>query len=311
MAGAVGRLLLLLALLAAAALCACGGGEDGAAAEQETPLAVPWLDPDGEFPVVGSLAVNPADAKLWMATNTGLFRVPGEGKAPVKVTGRLTTPDGAGEISAQLVVSFTGPDQLLGSGHPAPDSGLPPALGLIRSDDAAKTWTSVSELGTADFHAIELSGDRLIGGLFGQAQVLVSGDDGRTWESRAAPGPLVDLEVNPDDASRWIATTADGVYVSRDEGGTWRPIDPKPNSYLAWPARGHALPARPGRSADALGRRRRQLEAGRIDRWRAAGDRRRRRADALRAAARRHRQALGRRRPQLDRVPRAARLRLG
>ena len=96
MAGAVGRLLLLLALLAAAALCACGGGEDGAAAEQETPLAVPWLDPDGEFPVVGSLAVNPADAKLWMATNTGLFRVPGAGKAPVKVTGRLTTSDGAG-----------------------------------------------------------------------------------------------------------------------------------------------------------------------------------------------------------------------
>jgi hypothetical protein len=74
MAGAVGRLLLLLSLLAAAGLCACGG-EDGAAAEQETPLAVPWLDPDGEFPVVGSLAVNPADAKLWMATNTGLFLV--------------------------------------------------------------------------------------------------------------------------------------------------------------------------------------------------------------------------------------------
>jgi len=246
MAGAVGRLLLLLALLAAAGLCACGGGEDGAAAEQETPLAVPWLDPDGEFPVVGSLAINPADAKLWMATNTGLFRVPGAGKAPVKVTGGLTTSDGAGEISAQLVVSFTGPDQLLGSGHPAPDSGLPPALGLIRSDDAAKTWTSVSELGTADFHGIELSGDRLIGGLFGQAQVLVSGDDGRTWESRAAPGPLVDLEVNPDDASRWVATAADGVYVSRDEGGTWRPIDPKPNSYLAWPARDKLYRLDPG-----------------------------------------------------------------
>ncbi len=72
---------LLVALLAAAALGACGG-EDDAAAEPGTPLAVPWLDPDGEFPVVGSLAVNPADGKLWMATNTGLFRVPGEGKRP-------------------------------------------------------------------------------------------------------------------------------------------------------------------------------------------------------------------------------------
>jgi hypothetical protein len=235
MAGAVGRLALLVALLAAAALGACGGEGNGAE-EPGTPLAVPWLDPDGEFPVVGSLGVNPADGKLWMATNTGLFRVPGDGKAPVEVTGRLTTPDGAGEISAQLVVSFTGPDQLLGSGHPAPDSGLPPALGLIRSENAAKTWTSVSELGTADFHAIEPSGDRLIGGLYGQSQVLVSGDDGRTWETRAAPRVLVDLEVNPDDPAQWIATTADGVFASRDEGETWRAIDPVPNSYLAWPA---------------------------------------------------------------------------
>jgi hypothetical protein len=235
MAGAVGRLALLVALLAAAALGACGGEGDGAQ-EPEAPLAVPWLDPDGEFPIVGSLAVNPADGKLWMSTNTGLFRVPGGGEEPAKVTGTLTTPNGEGEISEQLVIRFTGPDQLLGSGHPAAGSSLPPALGLIHSDDAAKTWTSVSELGTADFHAIERSGDRLIGGLFGQAQVLVSGDDGRTWKTRAAPRPLVDLEVNPADPSKWIATTADGVYVSRDEGGTWRAIDPTPNSYLAWAA---------------------------------------------------------------------------
>jgi photosystem II stability/assembly factor-like uncharacterized protein len=93
----------------------------------------------------------------------------------------------------------------------------------------------VSELGTADFHALEPVGDRLIGGLFGQAQVLVSGDDGKTWETRAAPRPLIDLEVKPDDPSKWIATTQDGVYLSRDEGGTWRAIDPTPNSYLTWP----------------------------------------------------------------------------
>jgi hypothetical protein len=235
MAGAVGRLGLLVALLAAAALGACGGEDDGVQ-EPEAPLAVAWLDPDGEFPIVGSLAVNPADDALWMATNTGLFRVPGEAKTPLKVTGRLTTPDGGGEISEQLVVRFTGPDELLGSGHPATGSSLPPALGLIRSNDAGKTWTSVSELGTADFHAIERAGDRLVGGLFGQAQVLVSGDGGRSWETRAAPRPLVDLEVDPGDPARWIASTADGVYFSRDEGGTWRAIDPTPNSYFAWAA---------------------------------------------------------------------------
>jgi photosystem II stability/assembly factor-like uncharacterized protein len=234
MASGVGRLLLVALLLVAAPAVGCGDEEDGE--EQTAQLAVPWLDPDGEFPIVGSLAINPADGRLWISSNTGLFRVPGEGQEPEKVVGRLTTPDGEGEISEQLVVRFTGPDEMLGSGHPPSDSLLPPALGLIRSEDAGKTWSSVSELGTVDFHAIEPAGDRLIGGLFGQAQVLVSGDDGKTWETRAAPRPLVDLEISPDDPALWMATTADGVYVSRDEGGTWRAIDPTPNSYLAWPA---------------------------------------------------------------------------
>jgi hypothetical protein len=232
----VTRLLLVAALLAAAALGGACGDDDAAEGQEETELAVPWLDPDGEIPIVGSLSINPADDELWMSTNTGLFRVPGNGNGPVQVTGELTTPDGGGAISEQLVVRFVGPDRLLGSGHPPSGSaGLPAALGLIRSDDAAKTWTSVSELGTADFHALEPVGDRLIGGLFGQAQVLVSGDDGKTWETRAAPRPLIDLEVKPDDPSKWIATTQDGVYLSRDEGGTWRAIDPTPNSYLTWP----------------------------------------------------------------------------
>jgi hypothetical protein len=235
MAGAVGRPLLVALILAAAALLGACGDEDGGE-EQDAQLAVPWIDPDGEFPIVGSLAINPGDGKLWMSTNTGLFRVPDAGKEPVKVTGTLRTPDGDGEISEQLVVRFTGPDEMLGSGHPPSESSLPPALGLMRSEDAGKTWTSVSELGTADFHAIEPAGDTLIGGLFGQAQVLVSRDGGKEWETRAAPRPLVDLEISPDDPRLWIATTADGVYLSRDEGGTWRAIDPTPNSYLAWPA---------------------------------------------------------------------------
>jgi photosystem II stability/assembly factor-like uncharacterized protein len=175
-----------------------------------------------------------------------LFRVPGAGEEPVKVTGTLKTPNGEGEISEQLVVRFTGPDEMLGSGHPPSESTLPPALGLMRSEDAGETWSSVSELGTADFHAIEPAGDALVGGLFGQAQLLVSRDEGKTWETRAAPRPLVDLEISPDDPRLWIASTADGVYISRDEGGTWRAIDPTPNSYLAWPAQDRLYRHDPG-----------------------------------------------------------------
>jgi photosystem II stability/assembly factor-like uncharacterized protein len=76
--------------------------------------------------------------------------------------------------------------------------------------------------------------------------VLVSGDDGRTWEARVAPRPLIDLAVDPGDPRRWVGTADDGVYVSRDEGGTWRAVDTTPNSYLAWPEPGVLYRLDPG-----------------------------------------------------------------
>jgi hypothetical protein len=231
-------------VLTLAALAGCGG--DDAEPPARPAPAVGWLDPEGDFPVVGSLALNPADGVLWMSTNTGLFRVV-EGRRPERVSGTLTTPDGSGPISEALVVHFTGPDRRLGSGHPPPDaSGLPEALGLIASDDAGRTWRSVSELGTADFHAIRRSGDRLVASEFGRPRVLVSGDEGRTWEARVAPRPLIDLAVDPGDPRRWVGTADDGVYVSRDEGGTWRAVDTTPNSYLAWPESGVLYRLDPG-----------------------------------------------------------------
>jgi hypothetical protein len=211
------------------------GSDDGAAAENAAEgLAVPWVDPDGDPPIIGSLTVNPADSTLYMATNTGLFQIPEGASKPEKVTGTLKTPDGEGKVSESLVVRFSGPDELLGSGHPAAGEALPPALGLIRSEDAGKTWSSVSELGTADFHTIEPTGDEIVAALFQQSQVLVSGDDGKTWETKAAPMPLVNLGVDPDDPQRWIGSTERGIFLSTDGGGTWRQQDPTPNVRFAW-----------------------------------------------------------------------------
>jgi photosystem II stability/assembly factor-like uncharacterized protein len=182
------------------------------------------------------LSVNPADGALFLASNTGLFRIEHGAGKPVKVTGVLGTPDGEGKISEALVVRFAEPDRMFGSGHPSAGAALPPALGLIRSSDAGKTWESVSELGTADFHALALSRDRIVAPMFGQAQIFVSGDDGRSWETRIAPMPLVDLTVDPEDPRRWAATSDQGVFVSSDEGKTWRQRDPTPNVRLAWHA---------------------------------------------------------------------------
>jgi hypothetical protein len=231
-------------------LCAliAGCGDDSGASSDDTAadLAVPWIDPDGDPPIVGSLTVNPADSTLFMATNTGLFRIPEGASKPEQVVGELSTPDGSGEVSEALVVRFIGPDTLLGSGHPAAGSSLPQALGLIRSEDAGKTWTSVSELGRADFHVIEPAGSDIVGALFQQSQVLVSKDDGKTFETRAAPLPLVALEVDPGDTRRWIGSTERGIFVSADGGETWRQQDPTPNVRFAWAEDGTLYRIDPG-----------------------------------------------------------------
>jgi hypothetical protein len=226
---------LALIALAATLLAGCGGGDSGPSTATDTAdLAVPWVDPDGDPPIVGGLTVNPADGTLLMTTNTGMFRIEQDAEKPQAFTGTLDTPDGSGKLSEALVTRFVESDTLLGSGHPASGESLPAALGLIRSEDAGKTWTSVSELGKSDFHAIETSGNTIVGALFGQAQVLASQDDGRTWTSKAAPLPIVAMEVDPADPDHWIASTQSGIYFTTDGGGTWRETDPTPNVRFAW-----------------------------------------------------------------------------
>jgi Strictosidine synthase-like, N-terminal len=223
-----------LIALAATLLVGCGGDDGTSSASDPSELAVPWLDPDGDPPIVGGLTVNPSDGTLLMTTNTGMFRIDADATKPEPFTGTLETPDGSGKLSEALVTRFGEPDTLLGSGHPAAGESLPAALGLIRSEDAGKTWTSVSELGKSDFHAIETSGSTIVGALFGQPQVLVSEDDGRTWTSKAAPLPIVAMEVDPSDARRWIASTQSGIFRTTDGGGTWREVEPIPNVRFAW-----------------------------------------------------------------------------
>ena len=254
-----GALLGLAALIAVSAVLAFVllGGDDGDGGDQtseSSELAVPWIDPNGQDPIVGAVDVNPADGSVWMSTNTGLFRVAEGSGEPVKVEGELATDDGTGKISEQLVVRFTGDDELIASGHPPAGSQLPPALGLVRSKDAGKSWESVSELGEADFHAIQTSGETIVAGRYGEPAIDVSSDGGKTFSGKRPPDPLVDLEVDPEDPERWIATTQSGVFTSTDQGGAWRQREPVPNARLAWPEPGAVFRIDPGgsvkRSAD-------------------------------------------------------------
>ena len=228
-------LLIVVGAITWVAFSAAGKPADERSSDVST-LAVPWIDPNGIAPVVGSVDVNPADRSLWVATNTGLWRIPPAAGRPARVTGSLSTDQGDGRISEQLVVRFAGPDRALASGHPPSDSALPPALGLIETRDAGKTWSSISQLGRGDFHALQLSGTVIVAAAFGEAAATVSRDGGRSFDLRVTPAALVDLAVNPEDPSRWVASTQNGLITSDDEGHSWREREPVPNIRFTWPA---------------------------------------------------------------------------
>ncbi len=176
---------------------------------------------------VHGLGVDPADGVLYAATHYGLFRLPEQGTAS-RVAGRM-----------QDTMGFTvaGPKTFLGSGHPdiQKDPQLPPRLGLIRSTDAAETWQSVSLGGEVDFHALSAVHGRIYGWDAGTGRLLVSADDGRTWQTRSTLG-LRDFAVSPTDADTLLATTERGLARSTDGGRSWTAVAGAPTlAVLSWP----------------------------------------------------------------------------
>jgi photosystem II stability/assembly factor-like uncharacterized protein len=175
---------------------------------------------------VHGLGVDPADGVLYAATHFGLWRIP-EHEQATRVADRH-----------QDTMGFTvvGPRTFLGSGHPdfQMDPDLPVRLGLIRSDDAGETWESVSLSGGADFHVLHAVHGQVYGWDSGSGRVMVSGDDGETWETRTTLD-LRDLVVSPEDSERLLATTGGGVLRSEDGGRTWAQVVGAPAlTVLAW-----------------------------------------------------------------------------
>ena len=173
---------------------------------------------------VHGLGRNPADGALFIATHTGLFRVvEGESKA-----------ERVGE-SRQDTMGFTvvGPNRFLGSGHPD-NASQPPLLGLIESNDAGRTWRSVSLLGEADFHVLRTAGGRVYGYDSANGRLIVSADAGRTWRKRALPAPLLDLAANRARPSELLASAERGLFASANGGRSWNPLG-ESSGLLAWP----------------------------------------------------------------------------
>ncbi len=214
------RIASLALATALAATAGCGGDDPG-------PAAVPGSGDAGPIHAHG-LGIDPTDGALLVATHTGLFRAPSGETRMERVGDRM-----------QDTMGFTviGPGSMLGSGHPDGRDDLPPFLGLIRSDDAGRSWRPVSLLGKRDFHVLEAEGRRVYG--YGSdfatrsGGFLASDDGGRSWEERKVPEPLVALALDPADPDRLIASGARALHVSEDAGRRWRPLDGPPG-LLAW-----------------------------------------------------------------------------
>ncbi|RBY75954.1 exo-alpha-sialidase [Blastococcus sp. TF02-09] len=176
---------------------------------------------------VHGLGVDPADGLLYAATHFGLFRVPEDGDAE-RVADRY-----------QDTMGFTvaGPNTFVGSGHPdLQEQDLPTHLGLIRSSDAGETWDIVSLGGEVDFHALRVAHGRIYGWDATTGRLLVSADEGRTWDTRSTLN-LRDLAVHPEDPEVLLATTEQGLLRSGDGGRTWTAVPAAPGvTVLAWPA---------------------------------------------------------------------------
>lgn len=212
------RLALLAPVVLAAALVAgCG--------DEAEPVGAPA--PSSGVEHVHGLGVDPADDSLVIATHSGLFRAPAGEPEAERVGDRR-----------QDTMGFTvvGPGRYLGSGHPDLRDDLPPLLGLIRSNDAGRSWDPVSLLGEADFHVLRAAGDRVYAVNSLDGALLVSADAGVSWQRRTPPGPLLDLVADTTDPRRLIATTEDGLHFSRDGGGSWRARSGAPAGLLAWPS---------------------------------------------------------------------------
>lgn len=231
----------LLAVAALLAIAGCGGDDPPETAATSTPTPNPTIEAEPSEPgsaanaFIGSLAVDPKDGTLMIGTGLGLFRADQGASKAERVIGELTTPDGAGPVSSNLVIRYAGPGDLLGSGHP--DSGgtaLPEDLGLMRSGDAGATWEPVSQLGESDFHILQARGDRVVAVRVEETDIQVSGDGGASFEARTPPDTPLDVAFDPEDPQRMVVATEQGTFSSADGGGTWRPRDPIPSDQLAW-----------------------------------------------------------------------------
>jgi len=124
---------------------------------------------------------------------------------------------------------------IFSSGHLAPGGGAGASLGLIRSRDGGRSWTSLGFAGEAEFHTVAAGYETNALYVYNPApnsrmprtglyRMIGEGSGWRGLSAQGMHGELFKLAVHPTDEAMVAAVTSDGLFLSRDGGDEFKPI---------------------------------------------------------------------------------------
>ena len=222
--------------LAALLLAGCGSSDKP---PPEQKLSDRLVDFSKKPPYVNSLGLDPVSGEFMLTTNRGFWRIDQKTKKVTQVKGTIEFEGNKDTVGTFLEIETLGGGKLLGSGHPDVGDRLPQFLGFIESDDNGESWRIVSWPGEADLHKVVKLHDRIYAWDAVNSAILISEDDGKTFDSRyTPPGLVTDFVVDPEDPEYLVAATEEQLHNSDNGGKGWRPLEVGTGMRLEWPAGG-------------------------------------------------------------------------
>jgi hypothetical protein len=224
--------------VAAVALTGCKSAPPGGLREKGGSARL--VDFTKKPPYVNGLEIDPDTDEFLLTTNRGFYRISRDGKKVSQVKGVAATKGGrSSPVGTFLSFLPLGDGHLLGSGHPDLKGKLPQFIGVMESEDDGKHWAILSRLGRADLHKFIALHNRIYADDAVLSAMLISEDGGKTFTEHFTPrGLVIDFAVDPDDPHTLLVSTEQQLYVSHDDGDSWRPVLRGDGIRLAWPAPG-------------------------------------------------------------------------